>query len=167
MQVWMLWLPPPRYRNCFSAMLKYVLTVWVSVLLCSCYKYSLGLVEFSRVCVPADVFSVLLRTRWATMHLQRLLLLLHKAVRQQPAPHRLTESSSRAAHRLRLTLETLQVRCQALLLACPVWLRNCGRPMLTFGPCADDATCCLPVRNTPLYGHTSASMHRVPRAAQH
>jgi hypothetical protein len=53
---------------------------------------------------------VLLRTRWATSHLQRLLLLLHKAARQQPAPHRLSEAHSRAAHRLRVTSETLMVR---------------------------------------------------------
>jgi hypothetical protein len=60
----------------------------------------------------ADVFSVLLRTRWATSHLQRLLLLLHKAVRQQPAPRQLTKATSRAVHRLRVTSETLAVRLQ-------------------------------------------------------
>ena len=45
-----------------------------------------------------------------TGHLQRLLLLLHKAARRQPASHRMAESTRSATHRLRIMLETLQVR---------------------------------------------------------
>eukprot|EP00892_Ulva_mutabilis_P007503 jgi/Ulvmu1/5124/UM021_0141.1 len=72
------------------------------------------LVPPSALTAMADVFTVLLRVRWASMHLEQVIWMLRKGCRHQPRRQQLRPAMKECINRLGLTRHALQVGWGAL-----------------------------------------------------